>query len=210
MYRPAFSVVDDEEQARAMVAAARSGWIVTNSPQDGPVATLLPIMWQDTRVVAHMAKANSHWRTIRDGERALVIVSGPEAYVSPSWYPSKLEHGRVVPTWNYLAVHLAGPVFVHRDATWLHDAVSELTDRHEHDRTEPWHPTDAPEEFIDAQLKAIVGIEIVVDRVEAKAKISQNRPEQDRLGVIDGLAADPHQDAAPMVRAMRDNGQTTS
>ena len=193
-----------------MVATARSGWIVTNAPEEGPVATLLPVMWQGARVIAHMAKANPHWRRIRDGERALVIVSGPEAYVSPSWYPSKLEHGRVVPTWNYLAVHLAGPVFVHRDPELLRDAVTELTNQHEHDRTERWHVSDAPDEFIDAQLKAIVGIEIRVDRVEAKAKISQNRPVQDRLGVIDGLASDPHQDAAAIARAMRSSHQATS
>jgi transcriptional regulator len=210
MYRPVFSVVDPEQEARAMVTTARSGWIVTNSPEAGPVATLLPIMWQGDRVIAHMAKANSHWRNIRDGERALVIVTGPEAYVSPSWYPSKLEHGRVVPTWNYLAVHLAGPVFVHRDSGWLRDAVTELTNQHEHDRTEKWHVSDAPDEFIEAQLEAIVGIEVLVDRVEAKAKISQNRPEHDRLGVIDGLASDPHQDAAAMVRAMRSSSRPTS
>lgn len=205
MYRPAFTVVDDEQEARAMVAAARSGWLVTTEPNEGPVATLLPIMWQGSRVITHMAKANSHWRTMQNGDRALVIVSGPEAYVSPSWYPSKAEHGRVVPTWNYLAVHLAGTVTVHRDPEWLLDAVTDLTDQHEQHRAGRWHVRAAPREFIESQLKAIVGIELLVDRVEAKAKASQNRPEQDRLGVIDGLAADTHQDAGDMVRIMREH-----
>ena len=150
-----------------------------------------------------MAKANSQWRSIRDGDRALVIVSGPEAYVSPSWYPSKAEHGKVVPTWNYVAVHLAGTVSVHRDPAWLLEAVTDLTNQHEQQRSEPWHVSDAPPEFIDSQLKAIIGIEILVDRVEAKVKASQNRPEQDQLGVIAGLAADTHQDADGMLRVMR-------
>jgi transcriptional regulator len=202
MYRPAFTVVDDEREARAMVAAARSGWFVTSSPEDGPVATLLPILWQGPKVIAHLAKANPQWRPIHDGDRALVIVGGPEAYVSPSWYPSKDEHGRVVPTWNYLAVHLAGPVRVHRDPEWLRRAVTDLTEHHERDRSPRWQVSDAPEAFIDSQLKAIVGIELFVERVEAKAKTSQNRPEQDRLGVIEGLASDRHQDASEMVRIM--------
>ncbi len=107
---------------------------------DGPpAATLMPILWRGDRLVAHMAKANQHWRAITDGMPALVIVTGPEAYISPSWYASKAEHGRVVPTWNYLAVHLTGTVFVRRDPAWLLASVTDLTDRHEHDRIEPWH-----------------------------------------------------------------------
>jgi transcriptional regulator len=209
MYRPAFTVVDDEQHAREMVTAARSGWLVT-STDDGPEATLLPILWRDSRVIAHMAKANPHWRTIGDGTRALVIVTGPEAYVSPSWYPSKREHGRVVPTWNYLAVHLTGTVTVHRDPAWLLDAVTDLTNHHEQARETRWHVSDAPREFIDAQLKAIVGLEVSIERVEAKAKISQNRPEQDRLGVIDGLRAETGAADAAMVEAMANETAATS
>ena len=203
MYRPSFTAVDDEQEARAIVSAARSGWLVTSSRRDGPVATLLPIMWQGSRVIAHMAKANSQWRSIEDGDRALVIVSGPEAYVSPSWYPSKAEHGKVVPTWNYVAVHLAGTTSVHRDPTWLLEAVTDLTNQHEQQRSRPWHVSDAPAEFIDSQLKAIVGIEIFVDRVEAKIKASQNRSEHDQLGVIAGLAEDTLQHADGILRIMR-------
>ena len=174
MYVPGFSAVDDDG-ARDIVSTARSGWLVTGNGDGPPTATLMPIMWRGDRLVAHMAKANPHWRAISDGMPALVIVTGPEAYISPSWYASKAEHGRVVPTWNYLAVHLTGTVSVHRDPAWLRAAVTDLTNRHEHDRVEPWHVTDAPDEYITAQLRAIIGIEMHVERVEGKAKLSQNR-----------------------------------
>ena len=118
MYVPGFSAVD-EDGARDIVSTARSGWLVTGTGDGPPTATLMPIMWRGDRLVAHMAKANPHWRAISDGMPALVIVTGPEAYISPSWYASKAEHGRVVPTWNYLAVHLTGTVSVHRDPAWF-------------------------------------------------------------------------------------------
>ena len=186
MYVPGFTAVDDD-RARDIVATARSGWLVTGAGDGPPVATLMPILWRGDRLVAHMAKANPHWRAITDGMQALVIVSGPEAYISPSWYASKAEHGRVVPTWNYLAVHLTGTVSVHRDPAWLLAAVTDLTNRHEHDRVEPWHVTDAPDEYITAQLKAIIGLEMHVEHVEGKAKLSQNRSDADRHGVVTGL-----------------------
>jgi transcriptional regulator len=185
MYTPA-SMEIDEIGARSLVDAVGSGWLVTVGADDAPVGTLLPILWRGDRVVAHLAKANPHWRDL-DGARALLIVGGREVYVSPSWYPSKAEHGRVVPTWNYLAVHLTGTVTVHHDPAWLRGMVTDLTERHEGERAEPWAVDDAPTEYLNAMLQAIVGVELAVERVEGKAKLSQNRPEPDQLGVIAGL-----------------------
>ena len=115
------------------------------------------------------------------------MISGAEAYVSTAWYPSKSEHGRVVPTWNYSAVHVTGRAEVHDDADWLREAVTRLTDTHEQSRDEPWAVDDAPDRYIDKQLHAIVGIELVIERVEAKAKLSQNKDDADFGGVISGL-----------------------
>ena len=201
MYVPAFSAIDDDE-ARAIVADIGSGWLVTGSADGPPTATLMPVLWRDDRVVAHMARANPHWREIVDGTPGLLIVGGPEAYISPSWYASKAEHGRVVPTWNYLAVHLSGSVTIRPESEWVRALVTDLTEHHERDRVDRWHVTDAPDEFIDAQLKAIVGVEMLVERVEGKAKLSQNRTDADRRGVVAGLGAEDGRDAAVIAVAM--------
>jgi transcriptional regulator len=187
MYIPPFNTVDDEREIRAMVAAARTAWLVTADRDRVPTATLLPIMWHGDVVIAHMAKANQQWRTIEDDMPGLLVVTGPDAYISPSWYAAKAEHGKVVPTWNYTAVHLSGTVRIHEDAEWLRRAVTELTDVHEDGRDHRWQVTDAPEPYIEAQLNGIVGVEFTVTRVEGKAKISQNRSVADQHGVIDGL-----------------------
>jgi transcriptional regulator len=196
VYVPPFNDVSDEATVRAMVAACGSAWLVTAGPDAVPAASLLPILWRGDTVIAHMAKANAHWRAIADGMPALLIVTGPQAYVSPSWYAAKAEHGRVVPTWNYTAVHLTGSVRVEHDPDWLRTAVTELTDTHEASRAEPWQVTDAPETFIAAQLRGIVGLTVTVTRVEAKAKLSQNRSEADRAGVVAGLRAERSDPAA--------------
>ena len=117
-------------------------------------------------------------------------MTGPDAYVSPSWYATKAEHGKVVPTWNYSVVHLRGSIVVHDDPEWVRALVTRLTDRHESARDEPWAVTDAPADYIDKNLRPIIGVEVVVSSVEAKAKLSQNRSEADRAGVAAGLAAD--------------------
>jgi transcriptional regulator len=195
MYTPPFNVVDDQAELRAMVAAARTGWLVT--VEDGaPVATLLPLMWTGDTLIAHLARANPQWRSMADGDPVLVICTGPDAYVSPTWYPAKEGHGRVVPTWNYTAVHLSGTVRVHHDPEWLLDAVTALTRLHESGRADPWQVADAPEPYVAGQLRGIVGIEVSVTRVEGKAKLSQNRSTADQLGVIEGLRAEGPQGAA--------------
>jgi transcriptional regulator len=202
MYIPPFNALDDEAQIRAMVAGISSAQFVTTGDDGFPTATLLPIVWEQGTVVAHIARANPQWRTLVDDSPVLLICAGPQAYISPSWYAAKYEHGRVVPTWNYSAVHLSGTVRVHHEPQWLYDAVDRLTAEHEHSRAEPWQPTDAPGPYIQGQLAGIVGLEITVQRVEAKAKLSQNRSPADRRGVIDGLRDEEGAEAAAVAAAM--------
>ena len=191
MYVPHFNAMDDEAEIRRLVGIVATAQLVTVGADGYPRATLLPVMWHGDRVIAHMARANEHWREIPAGAPALLVCSGADAYVSPSWYASKQEHGKVVPTWNYSAVHLSGRATVHDDPHWVRAAVTELTAEHEHAREHPWSVTDAPEKYLEGQLRAIVGIEFAVERVEGKAKLSQNRSEADRTGVIAGLRAEP-------------------
>jgi transcriptional regulator len=209
VYVPRFNAVDDEAEVRRMVAIARTGWLVTVGVDGAPAATLLPIMWEGSSIIAHMARANTQWRAIDPGGPALLIVAGPDAYISPTWYPAKAEHGRVVPTWNYTAVHFTGTARVRHEASWVLRAVSELTEVHEGSRRERWRITDAPPDFIDTQLRAIVGIELEIDHVEAKAKLSQNRSDADRLGVIAGLGDESDSGAHAIAAAMqqRENHQ---
>jgi transcriptional regulator len=202
VYTPRFNRADDEQELRALVDACRTAWLVTTGGGGEPLATLLPILWRADTVVAHMARANPHWREIPPRTPALLIVTGPDAYVSPSWYAAKREHGRVVPTWNYSAVHLRGPAEVHEDPAWLREAVTELTDVHEGRRQEPWQVTDAPEAYVEGQLRGIVGIEVRVTAVAGKAKLSQNRSEADVRGVVSGLRAEGRPQEQDVATAM--------
>lgn len=202
MYVPSFTAVGDEIELRAMVAAWRTGWLVGADADGVPVATLLPVIWRDATVYAHMARANPQWRSFGADVPVLLICAGPQAYVSPTWYPSKAEHGKVVPTWNYSAVHITGTVVVHEDPRWLRQAVTELTDLHEQDRTPRWRVSDAPEPYVDRELRGIVGIELRVNRVEGKAKLSQNRSDADRAGVVRGLRAEAHPEATSVADAV--------
>jgi transcriptional regulator len=202
VYVPRFNAVQDETEIRAMVAAARTAWFVTVGSNGVPAATLLPIMWQGNTVIGHMAKGNPQWREIKPEAAALLIVAGPEAYISPSWYATKAEHGKVVPTWNYSAVHLTGTVRVHEDPEWLRTAVTELTDLHEHGREHPWQPTDAPARYVEGQLRGIVGLELTITHVDGKAKLSQNRSDADQQGVIDALLNEPFPGAVEVAAAM--------
>src|SRR4051794_22756845 len=164
-----------EAEITGFLAASGAAEVITQGPDGYPVATLLPFVREDDRLLLHMARANQHWRSIAPGSPALAIVAGAQAYVSPGWYASKQEHGRVVPTWNYSSIHLTGTITVHDDEAWVRNLVERLTDVHESHRAEPWAVTDAPPTYVDQQLRAIVGIELRVERVEAKAKLSQNR-----------------------------------
>jgi transcriptional regulator len=182
-----------EADVADFLEAHPAGRLVTVGADGRPDATLLPVIVSGTRMVAHLARANEHWRRIAPGAPGLLVVSGADAYVSPGWYASKQEHGRVVPTWNYSEVQLRGTVTVHDDPEWVLDVVTRLTDRHERNREMPWAVTDAPPAYVRGQLRAIVGVELVVDEtraVEGKAKLSQNRSDADRRGVIDGMRAE--------------------
>jgi transcriptional regulator len=189
MYVPRFNALDDDAAIRAMVRGIGAAELVTVGEDGYPLATRLPVVWEDDRLVMHIARANPHWRSIPadDDVAALAVVTDAEAYVSPAWYAAKAEHGRVVPTWNYSAIQIAGRVRRHDDPEWVRRAVTMLTERHEADRPDPWAVTDAPATYVDKQLKAIVGLELTIERVEGKVKLSQNRSEEDRAGVVAGL-----------------------
>jgi transcriptional regulator len=187
VYVPRFNALEDPDEIRSLVSAVGSAQLVTVDEDGYPLATLLPTIWDETRLLFHFARANPHWRSIGPGSPGLAVVTGPEAYVSPAWYASKAEHGRVVPTWNYSAVQFRGRVTVHDDPEWLREAVTRLTDLHEQERAEPWSVDDAPAPYVEKQLRAIVGAELVIESMEAKAKLSQNRSVEDREGVVAGL-----------------------
>ena len=206
MYVPHFNALDDVVAIRRMVEEIGSAQLVSIGPDGYPLATLLPIVWRGDTVIAHLARANPHWRSIGADEPVLLLVTGPQAYISPSWYASKAEHGRVVPTWNYSVVQLSGRATVHDDPAWVRGAVDELVERHEGHREAPWRSTDAPEKYLQGQLRAIVGVEISVERVEAKAKLSQNRSDEDRAGVVDGLLHEDSREAEAVAGQMRATG----
>lgn len=135
----------------------------------------------------HLARANPAWQRIAQGARVLAVFKGPDAYVSPVWYPSKMESGRVVPTWNYLAVHAEGVASIKQESTWLDQHLKNLTQRHEHSRGSDWEVSDVPADYIERLKSAIVGIEIRIERLTGKLKASQNQPEANRAGVKAGL-----------------------
>jgi len=146
-------------------------------PADGTRGTL----------VGHVARANPVWQTLAATGDATAIFHGPAGYISPSWYPSKARHHKVVPTWNYAVVHAEGRVRVIEEVDWLHDLVRDLTDRHEAAGRTPWRVADAPDDFVATMVRQIVGLELEITRLTGKWKLSQNRPAEDVAGVIDGL-----------------------
>ncbi len=203
MYVPAHFAADDSG-VRQLLAGIEAADLVTATP-DGLLSTLLPLLYdpdagEHGALLGHVARNNEQWQRPVIGE-ALVIAHGPDAYISPSWYASKAEHGRVVPTWNYQIAHVYGRLVVHDDPAWLDGLVRRLTERHESGRTHPWTVDDAPPEYIAGQLRAIVGVEVAITRVEAKFKLSQNRPQADVDGVIEGLETTGDTPVAAAMRA---------
>ena len=191
MYVPAH-FAPSEDAVRRLLERPGAAELVTATP-DGLLATLLPLVHEPGAgehgaLLGHLARNNDQWRRPVLGE-AMVIVRGPDAYVSPSWYATKAEHGRVVPTWDYVTAHVYGRLVVHDDVAWVEDLVRRLTALHEADQEHPWSVDDAPPAYVAGQLRAVVGVELVITRVEAKAKLSQNRPAADVDGVIAGLTA---------------------
>ncbi|GAA4916810.1 PaiB family negative transcriptional regulator [Actinomycetospora succinea] len=202
MYVPAHFEPDDEAVHRLLSEHGAVELITATT--DGLMATTLPMSYDREAGVlrGHLARQNDQWRAEVLGD-ALVIARGPDSYISPSWYASKAEHGKVVPTWNYLTVHVHGPLTVHDDSGWLAAQVAALTDHHEAGRAHPWSVADAPERFVAGQLRAIVGVEVRVDRLEAKFKLSQNRPSADIDGVVAGLTSVGDHVGAALVSAHR-------
>jgi transcriptional regulator len=187
MYLPAHFEQHDRAALHALVRDHPLATLIVATP-DGPTADLIPlILSDDARTLqGHVARANPLWQHA-DGTRVLAVFSGPEAYVSPGWYASKREHGKVVPTWNYTMVQARGTLRAVPDAAWLRALVERLTVRHEAAQAVPWSVTDAPDDFVQQMLRAIVGIEITLDALVGKWKVSQNRSAADRAGVAAGL-----------------------
>lgn len=189
MYIPADNAATDSD-VHDLLANHGAADLVTVTP-NGLRATVLPFVYDPEAgskgaLLGHFARANDHWRQPVRGD-AMVIVRGSDAYISPSWYATKAEHGRVVPTWNYVTAHVYGQLVIHDDAAWVEALVRRLTDKHEQTRTTPWSVDDAPVGFVGRQLRAIVGVELMITRIDAKLKLSQNRSAEDVDGVIAGL-----------------------
>lgn len=184
MYVPKNFAMLDEETAAAL-ANVDLAHLVTHDA-DGYLVTPIPLLYRTATntLVGHVSRANPHWR--RTGP-SVAIFAGPQAYISPSFYATKAETGKVVPTWNYEVLTVHGVLTAHDDPDWVRTLVTELTDRHEQGRDVPWGIDDAPAAFTAAQIRAIVGIELSIDQVEGKKKMSQNQPERNRTGVIEGL-----------------------
>ena len=198
MYVPAH-FAGDEQAVQELLAKHGAADLVTMTA-NGLMATMLPFVYDRERnvLLGHLARNNEQWQQQVIGD-ALVIMRGPDAYVSPAWYASKQEHGRVVPTWNYITAHVYGTMTVYDDPAWVEGVVRRLSDLHESGRPEPWSVDDAPAKYVSGQLRAIVGVEIAINRIEAKFKLSQNRPAADIDGVIDGLHQDNQNQLAEAV-----------
>ncbi len=163
-------------------------------PEPAPYGTIL----------GHLARANPQWKRVKPGVETLAIFLGPNTYITPSWYPTKQESGKVVPTWNYLAIHAYGTLSFFDDAEELRAHVTRMTETHEAPRAAPWAVSDAPKEFVDGMVRAIVGFKLPITKLEGKWKMSQNRPAQDVSGVLAGLKAEPgeaHEAVAEIVAA---------
>lgn len=193
MYVPRAFAVDDVPILHQQMLATPLPVLVTHGSQ-GLIASHVPLLLNPDEgacgtLYGHLARANPHWKALAEGAEALVIFAGEQAYISPSFYPGKAEHGKAVPTWNYLAVHAYGTAEVFDDAERLLALVSRLSSKHEADRSEPWSVSDAPADYIDSMLKAIVGFRLPITRLDGKRKLSQNRDAADQAGVRKGLLA---------------------
>ena len=196
MYEPEAFRVTDRATLLEVMRARPLGLVISLDGEGLPSADAIPFMAEEgeteqgdtsLRLLAHVARANPIWRRLRENPAVLVVFQAEDAYISPSWYATKAETHKVVPTWNYVMVQARGRALVHDDADWVRGQVGHVTGRQEAGRDTPWAVTDAPPGYIDAQLRGIVGIEIVVDDLRGKFKLSQNRSAEDRAGVIAGL-----------------------
>ena len=193
MYQPPHFREDALPAQHALIRTYPLGLLITAGPAGllaNPIPFLLDEVGPHGTLRAHLARANAQGQELAAVGECLIVFQGPQGYVSPGWYASKREHGRVVPTWNYATVHVWGRPRVIEDAAWLARQVADLTLLREAPRAEPWAVADAPAPFVAAQVRALIGVEIPIGRIEGKWKMSQNRPESDRIGVVAGFQAD--------------------
>jgi len=203
MYQPAFFREERLEVLHGLVAAHPLGLLVTRT-KTGLIANAVPFLIDAAAgrlgtLKAHVARANDQWREFDPDFPALVVFQGADRYVTPSWYATKRINGKVVPTWNYVMVQVGGRLIVRDDPQWLAAQIDALTSTHEAGRRRPWAVGDAPQAFVEAQIRAIVGLEIAIDSIEGKWKLSQNRTPTDRDGVVEGLRQES--DAAALAMA---------
>jgi transcriptional regulator len=203
MYLPEDFREDRVAELHAAMRRIALGTLVTLGA-DGLEASHVPMLVEAEpaphgRLQGHLARANPQWRRLSPATPALAIFLGPEGYVTPSWYATKRATGKVVPTWNYVAVHAYGALRIIDDADWLHALVTRLTEAHEAGRAAPWAVSDAPKDYVAGMVRAIVGFELTITRLQGKWKMSQNRPAEDRAGVIAGLTADAKPTLATLV-----------
>ena len=192
MYIPAKFKQENIEDLISIMRQYPFATLVANS-YDGIEVTHLPVLLEKVNdelvLKAHVAKANKIWRQVESGSEVLVIFNGPNCYISPNHYPTKAENGKAVPTWNYVVVHAKGSISYSHDTEWIYSVIDKLTTEHESTLDNPWSITDAPEEFIDKMLPAVVGLEIIINSISGQWKLSQNQPEVNKQGVISGLNA---------------------
>ena len=207
LYIPPAFKVDDLEKLHGHIEATGLALLVTVG-DDGPLISHLPLFLERDgspfgKLVGHLARANPQLKRTRLDLPAVAVFQGPDAYISPRWYQAKREHGKVVPTWNYMVVHARGKLTLFEDRDRLKAAVDRLTSIHEARFGDPWATSDAPPEYISAQLRGIVGVELVIDALEGKHKLGQNRSVADQQGVIDGLLAGRRDTDADLADATR-------
>jgi transcriptional regulator len=207
MYEPPLHKNDDREAILTLIRAHPLGLLISHGPS-GLLANAIPFLIDETigaygLLRAHVARANPQWRDLEQGGEALVVFQGPQHYISPSWYETKRQTHKVVPTWNYLIVQARGRPVVTHEAAWLRAQIEALTASQEGRRAAPWNVSDAPDDFIASQMRAIVGVEIEITDLKGKWKASQNRNEADRAGVVEGLESAGDAEAVEMARVVK-------
>ncbi len=212
MYQPAHFLETRRDVLHGLIRAHPLGLLISNGP-DGPIANPLPFLLDVDGAAngilrAHLSRANPHWKAIAEMPQTpvLVVFQGTDSYVTPSWYETKRQTGKVVPTWNYAMVQARGTATIFDDSEWLAGQIAELTATHEASRQEPWRVTDAPDKYIAAQMRGIIGLRIEISDLQGKWKVSQNRPVEDRIGVAEGLHAQADERSDEMELLVRDYG----
>ena len=199
MYLPRYHQATDPATLLALMARHPLGaWVCASA--DGLIANHIPFVLDRSRgphgtLMGHVSRANSVWRNLNINAPSVVMFQGPQAYIKPSWYPGKVAHGEVVPTWNYVVAHAHGVARAIDDRAWLLAMLERLTQAQESNRLTPWRVADAPAAYIDRMLHAVVGIEIPIDRLEGKHKLSQDEALPDRVGTVAGLLTEPNDEA---------------